>query len=144
MFSGYGVLHIRYAAGYVSQIQSHLVPRFLAGIHERILFSVTVTGAENFNEIRSFLVDGSWLRWQHSFSLFVSLFDCEMWVALAGNVIALGGLATMPILFALVFAAKHVQDRLMLAAGLLFGLLGLSLHMGSLESPAQSAVTYFT
>lgn len=30
----------------------------------------------------------------------------------AGNVTALGGLATMPILFALVFAAKHVQDRL--------------------------------
>lgn len=58
----------------------------------------------------------------------------------AGNVIALGGLATMPILFALVFAARHVQDRLILAAGLLFGLLGLSLHMGSLESPAHSAV----
>ncbi|KAJ1599448.1 hypothetical protein NDA14_002174 [Ustilago hordei] len=59
----------------------------------------------------------------------------------AGNVIALGGLATMPILFALVFAAKHVQDRLILAVGLLFGLLGLSLHMGSLESPTKSAVS---
>lgn len=58
----------------------------------------------------------------------------------AGNVIALGGLATMPILFALVFAAKFLQDRLILAAGTLFGLLGLSLHMGALESPAKSAV----
>ncbi|SPO30594.1 uncharacterized protein UTRI_05211 [Ustilago trichophora] len=58
----------------------------------------------------------------------------------AGNVIALGGLATMPILFGLVFAAKYLQDRLILAAGLLFGLLGLSLHMGSLESPTKSAV----
>lgn len=57
----------------------------------------------------------------------------------AGNVIALGGLATMPILFGLVFAAKHLQDRFILAAGLLFGLLGLSLHLGSLESPATSA-----
>ncbi|KAJ1017845.1 hypothetical protein NDA16_005161 [Ustilago loliicola] len=59
----------------------------------------------------------------------------------AGNVIALGGLATMPFLFALVFAAKHLQDRLILAAGLLFGLLGLSLHMGSLESATKSAVS---
>ncbi|SPO31142.1 uncharacterized protein UTRI_05211_B [Ustilago trichophora] len=58
----------------------------------------------------------------------------------AGNVIALGGLATMPILFALVFAAKYVQDRLILAAGLLLGLLGLCLHMGTLESRAKSAV----
>ena len=58
----------------------------------------------------------------------------------AGNVIALGGLATMPILFALVFAAKYLQDRLILAAGLLFGLLGLSLHMGSLQSPSFSTV----
>lgn len=59
----------------------------------------------------------------------------------AGNVIALGGLATMPILFTLVFATKYLQDRLILAAGLLFGLLGLSLHMGALESPARSAVS---
>lgn len=59
----------------------------------------------------------------------------------AGNVIALGGLATMPTLFALVFATKYLQDRLILAAGTLFGLLGLSLHMGALESPAKSAVS---
>ncbi|SNX86974.1 uncharacterized protein MEPE_05683 [Melanopsichium pennsylvanicum] len=59
----------------------------------------------------------------------------------SGNVIALGGLATMPILFALVFFAKYIQDRLILVAGLLFGLLGLSLHMGALESPAHSTVT---
>ncbi|CDR88914.1 uncharacterized protein SPSC_05746 [Sporisorium scitamineum] len=59
----------------------------------------------------------------------------------AGNVIALGGLATMPIMFALVFAAKYIQDRLILAAGTLLGLLGLSLHMGALESPAKSAVS---
>ncbi|KAJ9475014.1 Membrane transporter [Pseudozyma hubeiensis] len=59
----------------------------------------------------------------------------------AGNVIALGGLATMPILFALVFAAKYIQDRLILAGGTLFGLLGLSLHLGALESPAHSAVS---
>lgn len=58
----------------------------------------------------------------------------------AGNVIALGGVATLPILFTLVFVAKWIQDRLILAVGLLFGLLGLSLHMGSLESPAKSAV----
>lgn len=58
----------------------------------------------------------------------------------AGNVIALGGLATMPILFGLVFAAKYIQDRLILAGGTLVGLFGLSLHMGALESPAKSAV----
>lgn len=59
----------------------------------------------------------------------------------AGNVIALGGLATMPLLFGLVFAAKHLQDRAILAAGLLLGMLGLSLHLGSLESPTHSAVS---
>ncbi|SJX64726.1 uncharacterized protein SRS1_15543 [Sporisorium reilianum f. sp. reilianum] len=58
----------------------------------------------------------------------------------AGNVIALGGLATMPIMFALVFAARYIQDRHILAAGTLLGLLGLSLHMGALENPAKSAV----
>ncbi|TKY88982.1 hypothetical protein EX895_002223 [Sporisorium graminicola] len=58
----------------------------------------------------------------------------------AGNVIALGGLATMPLMVALVFVAKYVQDRHILAVGTLFGLLGLSLHMGALESPAKSAV----
>ncbi|PWY98017.1 MFS general substrate transporter [Testicularia cyperi] len=58
----------------------------------------------------------------------------------AGNVIALGGLATLPLLFALVFVARYLQDRSILLAGLLLGLLGLSLHMGTLESPARSAV----
>ncbi|EPQ27840.1 uncharacterized protein PFL1_04585 [Pseudozyma flocculosa PF-1] len=51
----------------------------------------------------------------------------------AGNIIALGGIATLPILFGLVFVARYVEDRHILAAGLLLGMLGLSLHLGTLH-----------
>ncbi|KAN0064340.1 hypothetical protein ACQY0O_002535 [Thecaphora frezii] len=51
----------------------------------------------------------------------------------AGNMIALGGIATLPILFGLVFVARYLQDRHILAVGLLLGMLGPSLHLGTLH-----------
>jgi len=57
----------------------------------------------------------------------------------AGNIIALGGVSTFPLLFANLFIARRVQDRHTLAVGTTLGLAGLLTAVGIL---ATRTVTY--
>ena len=57
----------------------------------------------------------------------------------AGNLIALGGVCTFPLLFANLFIARRIQDRHTLVLGTTFGLAGLLIALGIL---ATRTVTY--
>lgn len=57
----------------------------------------------------------------------------------AGNLIALGGVCTFPLLFANLFIARRIQDRHTLVLGTAFGLAGLLTALGIL---ATRTVTY--
>lgn len=57
----------------------------------------------------------------------------------AGNLIALGGVCTFPLLLANLFVARRIQDRHTLVLGTVFGLAGLLTAMGIL---ATDTVTY--
>jgi len=61
----------------------------------------------------------------------------------SGNLIAIGGAITFPLLLANIFVGKRVQDRATLAAGSLIGMVGLIMFEALLVEPSKS-ITFAT
>ena len=61
----------------------------------------------------------------------------------SGNLIAIGGAITFPLLLANIFVGKMVQDRVTLAAGSFIGTVGLILFEGLLVKSSES-ITFAT
>ncbi|KAL9937447.1 hypothetical protein V8E36_003856 [Tilletia maclaganii] len=60
----------------------------------------------------------------------------------AGNILALGAIVVLPMLFALVFLAKYIQDRVILSAGISIGLCGLIVHMVTLTPGLEHTINF--
>ncbi|KAK0548111.1 hypothetical protein OC845_003734 [Tilletia horrida] len=81
--------------------------------------------------------------WEVNIPVFSADFPGLNWTeAKAGNVLALGAVIVLPLLFGLVFLAKHIQDRQILLTGMSIGLGGLIIHMVTLTPGLERSINF--
>ncbi|CAD6889661.1 unnamed protein product [Tilletia laevis] len=79
--------------------------------------------------------------WEANIPVFSSIFPGLNWTEeKAGNILALAAIVILPILFALVFLSKYIQDRVILATGIAIGLSGLVIHMVTLTPGLEHSI----
>ncbi|KAK0528718.1 hypothetical protein OC842_004471 [Tilletia horrida] len=81
--------------------------------------------------------------WEANIPVFSADFPGLNWTEeKAGNILALAAIIVLPILFALVFLAKYIQDRVILATGIVIGLSGLIIHMITLTPGLEHSISF--
>ncbi|KAE8212803.1 hypothetical protein CF327_g3599 [Tilletia walkeri] len=81
--------------------------------------------------------------WEANIPVFSADFPGLNWTEQkAGNILALAAIICLPLLFGLVFWAKYIEDRVILATGIVIGLSGLVVHMVTLTPGLERSINF--